>query len=54
LTKQVPMDVRFIELMPFDGNEWNPKQFVSYKEIIDRLRVENVRGSPLLMKAYLF
>ena len=36
------IDIRFIELMPFDGNEWEPKKFVSYMEVIDRLKNENV------------
>lgn len=42
LTKAVNVDFRFIELMPFDGNEWTPKNFVSYLEIIDRLQAEHV------------
>lgn len=42
LTKDMPIDVRFIELMPFDGNEWSPTSFVGYLEIIDRLRMEQV------------
>jgi len=29
-----PIDVRFIEFMPFDGNQWNWDKKVSYKEII--------------------
>lgn len=42
LTREAPIDVRFIELMPFDGNSWSKEKFVSYHEIIDRLRVEHV------------
>eukprot|EP01039_Chlorochromonas_danica_P001297 gene1296-1416_t len=37
LTQELPVDCRFIEIMPFDGNEWNPQRFVSYREIIQRL-----------------
>ena len=42
LTKDVKIDVRFIELMPFDGNDWDPKKFISYLEVIDRLGIEHV------------
>jgi len=34
------VDVRFIELMPFDGNEWDARNFISYMEVIDRLKNE--------------
>nr|XP_017515295.2 molybdenum cofactor biosynthesis protein 1 isoform X2 [Manis javanica] len=37
LTKGLPLDVRFIEYMPFDGNKWNFKKMVSYKEMLDTL-----------------
>jgi len=33
-----PIDVRFIEYMPFDGNAWSLKRLVPYKEAIGRLR----------------
>ncbi|KAM7172236.1 molybdenum cofactor biosynthesis protein 1 isoform 3-T3 [Macrochelys suwanniensis] len=38
LTKNQPLDVRFIEYMPFDGNKWNFKKMVSYKEMLDTVR----------------
>ncbi|KAK1338444.1 hypothetical protein QTO34_001560 [Cnephaeus nilssonii] len=38
LTEGLPLDVRFIEYMPFDGNKWNVKKMVSYKEMLDTLR----------------
>ncbi|XP_037698811.1 molybdenum cofactor biosynthesis protein 1 isoform X2 [Choloepus didactylus] len=38
LTKGLPLDVRFIEYMPFDGNKWNFKKMVSYKEMLDRVQ----------------
>nr|XP_048699419.1 molybdenum cofactor biosynthesis protein 1 isoform X5 [Caretta caretta] len=38
LTKNQPLDVRFIEYMPFDGNKWNYKKMVSYKEMLDTVR----------------
>uniref|UniRef100_A0A8C8VFF1 Radical SAM core domain-containing protein n=1 Tax=Pelusios castaneus TaxID=367368 RepID=A0A8C8VFF1_9SAUR len=38
LTKNQPLDVRFIEYMPFDGNKWNFKKMVSYKEMLYTVR----------------
>ncbi|KAF7253527.1 Molybdenum cofactor biosynthesis protein 1, partial [Varanus komodoensis] len=38
LTEQQPLDVRFIEYMPFDGNKWNFKKMVSYKEMLDTIK----------------
>ena len=34
-TKDKPIDVRFIEYMPFDGNRWNDKKMVSYQGSTD-------------------
>ena len=33
-----PVDVRFIEYMPFDGNRWNFKRMVSYQQMLDTIR----------------
>nr|XP_046268627.1 molybdenum cofactor biosynthesis protein 1 isoform X2 [Scatophagus argus] len=38
LTEKKPLEVRFIEYMPFDGNRWNFKKMVSYQEMLDRIR----------------
>ncbi|XP_012970539.1 molybdenum cofactor biosynthesis protein 1 isoform X4 [Mesocricetus auratus] len=38
LTEALPLDVRFIEYMPFDGNRWNFRKMVSYKEMLDTIR----------------
>jgi molybdenum cofactor biosynthesis protein A len=35
LTKELPVSVRFIEFMPFDGNKWDKKKMVSYAEVMD-------------------
>lgn len=35
LTKKLPITIRFIEFMPFDGNKWNIDSMVSYNEIMD-------------------
>ena len=37
LTKELPITVRFIEFMPFDGNKWNMEKMISYKEIMKKL-----------------
>ncbi|KAK7904503.1 hypothetical protein WMY93_017110 [Mugilogobius chulae] len=38
LTERKPVEVRFIEYMPFDGNKWNFKKMVSYQEMLDQIR----------------
>ncbi|XP_074092963.1 molybdenum cofactor biosynthesis protein 1 isoform X4 [Macrotis lagotis] len=38
LSEGLPLDVRFIEYMPFDGNKWNFKKMVSYKEMLDMIQ----------------
>ncbi|XP_075060531.1 molybdenum cofactor biosynthesis protein 1 isoform X4 [Mixophyes fleayi] len=38
LTENQPLEVRFIEYMPFDGNKWNFKKMVSYQEMLDTIR----------------
>jgi len=37
-TQDHAVNVRFIEYMPFDGNRWNDTKFVSYAEMLDRIR----------------
>ena len=39
-TKSLPLDVRFIEFMPFDGNSWQTDKVVTYAEIMDRVQSE--------------
>ncbi|OAY77970.1 Cyclic pyranopterin monophosphate synthase, mitochondrial, partial [Ananas comosus] len=38
LTREKPINVRFIEFMPFDGNVWNIKKLVPYAEMLDKVR----------------
>ncbi|KAG6472954.1 GTP 3',8-cyclase, mitochondrial-like [Zingiber officinale] len=38
MTREKPINVRFIEFMPFDGNVWNDKKLVPYAEMLDRVR----------------
>nr|XP_050856026.1 molybdenum cofactor biosynthesis protein 1 isoform X2 [Vespula vulgaris] len=33
MTKDRPLDIRFIEYMPFDGNEWKENKMVSFDEM---------------------
>ncbi|XXG48677.1 hypothetical protein AAC387_Pa02g3059 [Persea americana] len=37
LTRDRPINIRFIEFMPFDGNVWNVKKLVPYAEMFDRV-----------------
>lgn len=37
LTREKPINIRFIEFMPFDGNVWNVKKLVPYSEMLDRV-----------------
>ncbi|KAK7104533.1 hypothetical protein V1264_019231 [Littorina saxatilis] len=37
-TKDKPVDIRFIEYMPFGGNQWNFKRMVSYQQMLDMIR----------------
>jgi cyclic pyranopterin phosphate synthase len=37
LTKKLPITVRFIEFMPFDGNKWDMKKMLSYSDIMKKL-----------------
>ena len=52
-TKDLPVSVRFIEFMPFDGNKWDMKKMVSYAEIIQHLnnhfnkeQIERLQDAP--------
>ncbi|GAA4303708.1 GTP 3',8-cyclase MoaA [Aestuariibaculum suncheonense] len=52
-TKDLPVSVRFIEFMPFDGNKWDMSKMVSYKDVMDRVyesfsenQVERLQDAP--------
>ncbi|CAL2057894.1 GTP 3',8-cyclase MoaA [Tenacibaculum sp. 190524A05c] len=34
LTKDLPISIRFIEFMPFDGNKWEKDKMISYQEVM--------------------
>jgi cyclic pyranopterin phosphate synthase len=40
LSKYYPVEVRFIEYMPFDGNKWELEKVISFKEIMSRIQKE--------------
>lgn len=35
MTEDMPIEVRFIEYMPFDGNAWNTGEFLPYADMVD-------------------
>ena len=41
LTRDMQIDVRFIEYMPFDGNGWHSQRLVGYRDALQRLEVEH-------------
>ena len=52
-TKDLPVSVRFIEFMPFDGNKWNMSKMVSYDEVMNHVneaftedQVERLQDAP--------
>lgn len=38
LSQRRPIDVRFIELMPFDGNGWDKQSCLGYREVLEVLQ----------------
>jgi len=38
LTKNKPIQVRFIEFMPFSGNQWDKSKLVTYAEVLDQIQ----------------
>ncbi|ESO12806.1 hypothetical protein HELRODRAFT_187989 [Helobdella robusta] len=47
LTKDKPLDVRFIEYMPFDGNKWNAAKFISYRDLFEIIKSAYPNIKPL-------
>ncbi|XP_010414059.1 PREDICTED: cyclic pyranopterin monophosphate synthase, mitochondrial isoform X1 [Camelina sativa] len=53
LTRDKPINVRFIEFMPFDGNVWNVKKLVPYAEVMDKVVScygKQVKGFPSIKR----
>ena len=44
LTRDRPIDVRFIEFMPFDANSWDHKKFMSYADMIELINAHPALG----------
>ncbi|KAJ5974778.1 hypothetical protein N7481_001363 [Penicillium waksmanii] len=40
MTREMPLEIRFIEYMPFDGNKWNQGKMFSYQEMLAVIRQE--------------
>lgn len=40
MTRELPLTVRFIEYMPFDGNRWNMDKFVPYSDMLDTIKLK--------------
>jgi cyclic pyranopterin phosphate synthase len=36
-TQHTPIDVRFIEFMPFEGNHWKSDKLVTYQQMLDKI-----------------
>ncbi|OBZ89679.1 Molybdenum cofactor biosynthesis protein 1 [Choanephora cucurbitarum] len=50
-TKNHPVNVRFIEYMPFDGNRWHSDKLIPFKELVYRIesvygRLDRLKDSP--------
>ncbi|KAI3384395.1 hypothetical protein SNEBB_006935 [Seison nebaliae] len=47
LTRENLIEVRFIEFMPFEGNQWNSDKFISQNELCSRISAQyNLRKIP--------
>jgi hypothetical protein len=44
LTREAPLNVRFIEYMPFDGNVWAEPKMVPYREMLGAVRAAYPQG----------
>jgi molybdenum cofactor biosynthesis enzyme MoaA len=44
LTRHEPINVRFIEYMPFDGNVWRDSKMVPFRAMVDAIHARCVRG----------
>jgi molybdenum cofactor biosynthesis protein A len=47
LTRHMPIDVRFIEYMPFNDNQWGADEFVSYQDMQDKIQgLQRIEDGP--------
>ncbi|KAI1308998.1 Molybdenum cofactor biosynthesis protein 1 [Halotydeus destructor] len=47
LTRTLPLDIRFIEYMPFDGNKWDTAKMITYKEMLDMIKSKYPNLEPI-------
>ena len=47
LTKEMPLNVRFIEYMPFDGNRWSSKKMISFQEMLEVIQTKYKNIKPI-------
>ncbi len=50
LTKELPVSVRFIEFMPFDGNKWDKAKMVSYAQVMEYVNANYDDGKVIRLK----
>lgn len=50
-TKKNPVEVRFIEFMPFSGNKWSSNQVMTQNEILDLIKIK-YNFHPLAMRIH--
>jgi len=43
LTEHLPVEVRFLEFMPFDGNSWSANRLVSQSDIVSEIQLHTER-----------
>ena len=50
LTRNNPINVRFIEFMPFNDNKWNHNKFIAYRDALKQIcadpRFQDGSGNP--------
>jgi cyclic pyranopterin phosphate synthase len=50
LTKELPISVRFIEFMPFDGNQWDKAKMVSYAQVMEYVNANYEDGEVIRLQ----
>ena len=53
LTRDAPINVRFIEYMPFDGNVWSHQKMVSFGDMTQMILAKYPQGLEPLKVAYI-
>ena len=53
LTKDLPVDMRFIEWMPFNNNGWNKDRFLSYDDMMKKITSDEYNVEDASMEGHL-